>query len=213
MISFQLNNGDNPDFPMMSDAKMDRGQIQQSTLNIEHYGAAPAAPTLPWWAGGLAIGLVLLTAVALVQPIGVSTQYVVLDGVLLHRLLPNVAEESPDLLEATGGWTLATYEFFFVVGIPIGAFAAAWATNRFTMRPVPEEWSRRFGPSPVRRFFWSFAGGALLLFGARFGGGCTSGHMISGVSQLAVSSLLFSASLFASAILTARWLYADRGTS
>jgi hypothetical protein len=35
--------------------------------------------------------------------------------------------------------------------------------------------------------------------------------MISGVSQLAVSSMIFSAALFVSAIVTARWMYGDRG--
>ncbi|ALA60342.1 YeeE/YedE thiosulfate transporter family protein [Nitrospira moscoviensis] len=170
-----------------------------------------AVPALPWWAGGLGIGFVLLIAVALVQPIGVSTQYVVLDGVVLHALFPELAEHSAYLMEAGGAWTLATYEFFFVAGIPLGAFLAAWTTKRFTTRVVPEEWSRRFGASPARRLWWSFVGGFLLLFGARFGGGCTSGHMISGVSQLAVSSILFSAALFASAVLTARWLYGEGG--
>jgi uncharacterized protein len=170
-----------------------------------------AVPALPWWAGGLGIGLVLLIAVALVQPIGVSTQYVVLDGVVLHELFPELAERSPYLMEAGGAWTLATYEFLFVAGIPLGAFLAAWTTKRFTTRLVPSEWAGRFGALPGRRLFWSFIGGFLLLFGARFGGGCTSGHMISGLSQLAVSSILFSAALFASAVLTARRLYGDGG--
>ena len=168
-------------------------------------------PMIPWWAGGLGIGLVLILAVALVQPIGVSTQYVVLEGVLLHQILPEVAARSPYLVSTAGGWTLLNYEFFFVIGIPIGAFLAALATKRFSTRLVPVEWARRFGPIPGRRLVWSFIGGFILLFGARFGGGCTSGHMISGVSQLAVSSLIFSAALFASAILTARWMYGDRG--
>ena len=166
-------------------------------------------PVFPWWAGGLGIGLVLIVAVALVQPIGVSTQYVVADGVLLHHVLPALADQTPYLAEAGTGWTLATYEFFFVLGIPIGAFLSALATKRFNTRMVPREWARRFGARPGRRLAWSFIGGFVLLFGARFGGGCTSGHMISGVSQLAVSSLIFSAALFASAIVTARWLYGD----
>lgn len=168
-------------------------------------------PVLPWWAGGLGIGLVLIVAVALVQPIGVSTQYVVFDGVLLHRILPEVAAQTPYLQETAGEWTLATYEFLFVAGIPLGAFVAAWATGRFTTRLVPIEWNRRFGATPGLRLVWSFIGGFILLFGARFGGGCTSGHMISGVSQLAVSSLVFSVTLFASAIVTARWLYSAGG--
>lgn len=169
-------------------------------------------PVMPWWAGGIGIGVVLLLAVALVQPIGVSTQYVVLDGVLVHSMLPEVADNSPYLKEASKGWTLATYEFFFVAGIPIGAFLAAMATKRFSLRPVPPLWMQRFGPTPMKRLIWSFIGGFLLLFGARFGGGCTSGHMISGVSQLAVSSFAFSTALFASAILTARWLYPEQDT-
>lgn len=168
-------------------------------------------PVLPWWASGLGIGLVLIIAVALVQPIGVSTQYVVFDGVLLHRVLPEVAAQTPYLQGTAGEWTLATYEFFFVVGIPLGAFVAAWATGRFSNRLVPVEWSRRFGATPGLRLVWSFIGGFILLFGARFGGGCTSGHMISGVSQLAVSSLVFSVTLFVSAIITARWLYSAGG--
>ncbi len=167
-------------------------------------------PILPWWAGGLGIGIVLLIAVALVQPIGVSTQYVVLDGVLLHALSPDLADDSPYLKEASKGWTLATYEFFFVIGIPIGAFLAAAITKRFSTRVVPPLWAYRFGQAPGKRLAWSFIGGFLLLFGARFGGGCTSGHMISGVSQLAVSSFIFSAALFASAIVTARWLYPEQ---
>lgn len=168
-----------------------------------------AVPAIPWWAGGLGIGLVLIVAVALVQPIGVSTQYVVLDGVLLHHLLPDIAAQSPYLVDLAGNWTLATYEFFFVLGVPFGAFLAAWATKRFTTRLVPSEWARQFGANAGRRLVWSFLGGFLLLFGARFGGGCTSGHMISGISQLALSSLIFSGALFAGGIITARWLYRD----
>jgi hypothetical protein len=171
------------------------------------------SPVLPWWAGGLAIGAILTVATGVVEPIGVSTQYVVLDGVWLHAVAPDFAARSSYLAQVAEGWTLATYEFFFVLGIPLGALLAALATGRFSTRVVPREWAARFGPSPTKRLLWSFIGGFILLFGARFGGGCTSGHMISGVSQLAVSSFLFSASLFAGAIATARWLYPDRGES
>ena len=59
-------------------------------------------PVIPWWAGGMGIGLVLIVAVALVQPIGVSTQYVVFDGVLLHRVLPDVATQTPYLQDEIG---------------------------------------------------------------------------------------------------------------
>ena len=168
-------------------------------------------PLIHWWAGGLSIGVILILAVALIQPIGVSAQYVVAVGVLLHWVIPPVAAQTSYLVEAAEGWSALTYEFMFVLGIPLGAFLSALATGRFRWRVVPGEWRARFGPLPGRRLVWSFIGGFMLLFGARFGGGCTSGHMISGLSQLAMSSLVFSAALFASAIITARSLYGNWG--
>ena len=50
----------------------------------------------------------------------------------------------------------------------------------------------------------------LLLFGARLAGGCTSGHMISGISQLALSSFIFGVVTFGAAILMAKFLYRHR---
>jgi len=38
-------------------------------------------------------------------------------------------------------------------------------------------------------------------------GGCTSGHMISGVSQLALSSFIFAVTIFLTGMLTAKSLY------
>jgi uncharacterized membrane protein YedE/YeeE len=40
----------------------------------------------------------------------------------------------------------------------------------------------------------------LVLLGARLAGGCTSGHMMSGMMQTSISGYLFAAGAFASAI-------------
>ena len=48
------------------------------------------------------------------------------------------------------------------------------------------------------------------MFGARLAGGCTSGHIISGITQLAVSGVLFGAAVFAFGILTAKLLRGGR---
>lgn len=48
-----------------------------------------------------------------------------------------------------------------------------------------------------------FLGGFLLLFGARFAGGCTSGHIMSGMMQSSVSGYVFAGVVFAVAIPTA----------
>jgi uncharacterized membrane protein YedE/YeeE len=49
----------------------------------------------------------------------------------------------------------------------------------------------------------AFAGGFIMLFGARIADGCTSGHGLSGMAQLAVSSSVAVAAMFAGGILTA----------
>ena len=56
----------------------------------------------------------------------------------------------------------------------------------------------------------AFGGGFLVLFGARLAGGCTSGHMMSGMSQTSVSGFLFAAGLFAAGVPFAMMLYKRR---
>ncbi|MFT7288910.1 MAG: putative membrane protein YedE/YeeE [Halieaceae bacterium] len=72
---------------------------------------------------------------------------------------------------------------------------------------MPELWRSAFGPSRAKRYLASFVGGVLLLFGARLAGGCTSGHMISGISQLALSSFIFGVVTFVVAIGMAKFTY------
>jgi uncharacterized membrane protein YedE/YeeE len=62
----------------------------------------------------------------------------------------------------------------------------------------------------ARRYADAFLGGVLIVFGARLAGGCTSGHIISGITQLAVSGLIFGAAVFGAGILTAKLLPGGR---
>jgi uncharacterized membrane protein YedE/YeeE len=50
-------------------------------------------------------------------------------------------------------------------------------------------------------------GGVFLGFGARWAGGCTSGHGISGTMQLAVSSWISAICFFIGGILMAQFLF------
>jgi hypothetical protein len=54
-------------------------------------------------------------------------------------------------------------------------------------------------------------GGIVVLWGARLAGGCTSGHMMSGGMQTAVSGYLFMAAAFATALPVAIFLYPKKG--
>jgi hypothetical protein len=50
----------------------------------------------------------------------------------------------------------------------------------------------------------TFLGGFIMLFGARWAGGCTSGHGLSGVGQLAAGSIVVTLMFFAGGIAVSR---------
>lgn len=181
--------------------------------------------TLSWKTGGLALGLVFFLAVALVKPIGVSTQFVILDGILWNAVDSTavVADEtaksgyaSPNAyLDKSGGkYAKAVanplnYGFVFVLAIMLGAAISGWQRGSFSEpdRFMPKVWLANWGETPVLRFAAAFGGGFLVLYGARLAGGCTSGHMMSGMMQTAISGYIFAAGAFAAAIPTAMLMY------
>jgi uncharacterized membrane protein YedE/YeeE len=57
------------------------------------------------------------------------------------------------------------------------------------------------------RYVTVFFAGLLVLFGARLAGGCTSGHMMSGMMQTSLSGYLFAIGAFAAAVPAAVLVY------
>ena len=174
-------------------------------------------PILSWKIAGLLLGLLVILATALVKPFGVSTQYVVTEAVVLHKVAPAAAESNQYINKygEKADWSIG-YGWMLVFGMFAGSALSAVATNRMRRRKnpaLPEMWSAEFGDSKSKRLRQAFIGGLLLLFGARLAGGCTSGHMISGISQLTVGSFIFGAAIFASGIYTAKTLYKNRQSS
>ena len=104
------------------------------------------------------------------------------------------------------------WETLLVAGLPIGSFLAARASGepRSDDRSAPR--MKSLGNNVGTSLAVSFLGGALMMFGARLAKGCTSGHGITGTSQLALSSLVFTPLMFATAGLVASALY-GRGES
>ena len=74
-------------------------------------------------------------------------------------------------------------------------------------RTMPALWRTNFGDSQVKRYIAAFAGGFIVLYGARLAGGCTSGHMMSGMMQTALSGYIFAAGAFAAAIPVSLMLF------
>ena len=110
-----------------------------------------------------------------------------------------------------GPGSLPNWQLLFVVGIALGGLGASLASGTFKIQRVPPMWAARFGDRPLWRNLTAFAGGVVLLFGARLAGGCPSGHGLSGMSQLAVSGFVALAFFFGGGWLTAKLLYGDRG--
>lgn len=150
-----------------------------------------------WVRLGILFGLLGAASMVLFGPIGVSGTYPRLTGEVLSRVAPSWAARSP-YLEKVGG--LVRPETMIALGLVVGGFLA----SRFGRRKSTVGEARlKAAPS---RLGYAFVGGFLLLFGARLAGGCTSGHVISGISQLSISGLVFGAGVFASGIVTAKLL-------
>jgi len=109
-------------------------------------------------------------------------------------------------LEPRVGWY-----FMLLLGVFIGARLSSWLSGELSKVTVPPLWRWRFGDSRARRFAAAFIGGALMVFGARVAGGCTSGHGISGTLQLAVQSWTFILLAFVVAIGTAFLIFGKDG--
>jgi uncharacterized membrane protein YedE/YeeE len=170
---------------------------------------------ISWKVAGIALGLLLVLATALVQPLGVSTQFVVTDAMVAHKVAPQFAESNQYMAKygEKSDWGPG-YGWMLVFGMLVGGGITAMifrnkqpAQDKGSM---PKLWSDQFGNSTIKRNAAAFFGGVMLLFGARLAGGCTSGHMISGISQLALSSFIFGVVTFAAAILMAKFLYRAR---
>lgn len=171
---------------------------------------------ISWKVAGVALGLLLTLATFLVKPLGVSTQFVVTDAIVAHQVAPEATENNAYLNKygEKDDWGVG-YGWMLVFGM----FAGGLVTSRLLSKKqsdldkgsMPKMWELVFGGSRSKRLAAAFFGGVLLLFGARLAGGCTSGHMISGISQLAVSSFIFGIFTFGSAIAMAHFLYRKRG--
>ena len=130
----------------------------------------------PFWpplAAGIALGLLLAPA---------ATQ-------ANSYLGPMVAQGSP-----IGSWI--TWE---VLGIAIGALAAAFMAGRFR---VQLDGARSVGT--VQRLAMALAGGLLAGFGARVSAGCTSGLGLSGAATLGVAAFVFLGLFFTVGLIVSR---------
>ncbi|MBN2264969.1 MAG: YeeE/YedE family protein [Candidatus Aminicenantes bacterium] len=153
------------------------------------------------YAAGIGIGILSwLTLVLSDKPIGCSTAFARTSGMIERLFRGRKVLDKAYYKEFA---PRVDWEWMLVVGIILGAFTSAKLSGQFKLDWVPSLWAGTFGPGPVARVAVAFCGGILLGFGARWAGGCTSGHGISGTLQLAVSSWLAAICFFAGGIAAA----------
>lgn len=162
-------------------------------------------PPLPWWAAGLMLGLVQVLAIALLKPLGVSTQFVVADAKIIKKVAPEYAENHP--LIGNEKYQKFGYGWWLDVGLVIGAFFAAVVLGRWKLQATTVWWRQNHGSAIFTRLTAGFCGGFFILLGARFAHGCTSGQFASGWAQLSLSVVPFTVTLFGLGMLTAYLVY------
>lgn len=158
----------------------------------------------PYLVGALIGVLSMVTFYFSDKPLGASSAYTRIAGLLTRLVAPGHAKSLPLYRETE---PKVEWEVMLVVGVAIGAFIAAWSGGEFTGAWVPAAWAERFGDGAGLRQAAAFAGGAVMAFGARLAGGCTSGHGISGTMQLSVGSWVALACFFIGGAIVARGIY------
>ncbi len=154
------------------------------------------------YAAGVLIGLLQIPAFLLIETaLGTSSSYVTIAAHIANLADASVGKMdylAKHMYGAKNLWQVA-----MVIGIVLGAFMSMKASgaNRQIISPV---WKRAVGLDTLSsRAPMAFAGGFIMVLGARIADGCTTGHGISGVAQLAVGSMVAVAAMFVGAIASA----------
>ena len=155
------------------------------------------------YAAGILIGLLQIPAFLIIETaLGASSSYVTIGGLIAGWIDPSVLniDYVARHVAATGkNW----WQVALVGGVAVGAFLSMKLANS-RRQPISPIWQRALGSaSPAKRYAVAFIGGFVMLLGARIADGCTSGHGLSGMAQLAVGSTVAVAAMFAGGIAAA----------
>lgn len=155
----------------------------------------------PWYTSGLVIAFIMVLLIFFGKSFGFSANL---------RTMCTMAGAGKAVSFFKFDWKKQSWNLLFVVGSVIGGFIANTWLNDGSVVEISQATindlaaigiAAPVGIQPTEIFSWEFAstakgliflifGGFLVGFGARWAGGCTSGHAISGLSDLQIPSLI-----------------------
>lgn len=164
------------------------------------------------------LGIILFLTVFLVKPIGISTEFSVVGGII-HTMIDsriiwedNTKEygysSNNDYYDMDGGKIASAikhpgdYDFLFILAMPLGGYIAYSIQKYIEGRHKRTEYRKISGKraSKYGGLIINFISGFLLLYGARMAGGCITQLIFNGIMQGSISGYIFLASVLCTAI-------------
>ena len=145
----------------------------------------------PWWLSGILVGLTVPLLYFLTgQGFGISTSLQQMGAMCMPN---SKLEYFQNYNRRKGLWTL-----FFAAGIMLGGLVGSQLLSSQPIEFLPADYQSAAGALRL------LIGGLLIGFGTRYAGGCTSGHSITGISNLNWPSLVATIFFFVGG-LTVTW--------
>lgn len=172
--------------------------------------------TWPWYIGGPLIALIMLLLLWIGRSFGFSSNFRTICSAM-------GAGERCDFFRFD--WKAQSWNLLFLVGAIVGGYIAAHYLSDNQVPPINEKTilalkemgfesagtayspKELFEVYSLRNIILLFVGGLLIGFGTRYAGGCTSGHAISGLSNLQWPSLVAVIGFFLGGLLMVHVLF------
>jgi uncharacterized membrane protein YedE/YeeE len=172
----------------------------------------------PWWFSGIIISAVMFLMLFFGKSFGFSSNL---------RTICTIAGAGKRVKFFDFDWKTQSWNLVFLVGAVIGGYIANNFLNDGSSFQIAESTAKDLAAlgfakakevQPLELFSWEaiftlkgFAvlaiGGILVGFGSRYAGGCTSGHAISGISNLQVPSLIAVVGFFIVGLLMTHFIF------
>lgn len=143
------------------------------------------------------------------QYLGASTTFVRAAG-FLEQIVASDYVSSNEYFTKTK--IRVDWQFMLLIGILLGSLISSLTDKSFKLEKVPPMWEMRFGSSTGKRAAGAFLGGIVAMIGARLADGCPSGHGLSGIMQLSVSSFVALFLFFLAGVVVANLIYTRRSS-